>query len=153
MKKQAETGFLSFLLVFSLVMLVGCTAAKPTQTKLVTEVVDGDTLVVEGGLRVRLLGINAPEKGEAGYQEAKTLLVLLVLKKEVVLESDSEDKDQFHRLLRHVWIGDELISVILAAQGVARAKFFTNNEKHRLEIQEAEHQAIQERKGLWKDIP
>lgn len=153
MKRQKDAGFLFLLLTFSLVILIGCTVVQQSQTKLVTEVVDGDTLVVEGGLRVRLLGINAPEKGEAGYQEAKTLLVQLVLKKQVVLESDVEDKDQFHRLLRHVWIGDELTSVTLVRQGVARAKFFTESEKHSLEIQEAEHQAIQGRKGLWKDIP
>lgn len=53
---------------------------------LVTKVIDGDTILVEGGKTIRLLGIGADEKGYSCYESAKIFLENLVLNKKVKLE-------------------------------------------------------------------
>jgi len=50
----------------------------PTKT-IVTEVIDGDTFLIKNGLTVRLLGIDAPGRGQKKYEEAKNYLNILVV--------------------------------------------------------------------------
>lgn len=68
--------------------------------------IDGDTIELEGGERVRLLCIDTPERGQPGYTEATEFLRGLVEGKRVRLEADPEhaDRDRFGRLLRYVWL-------------------------------------------------
>lgn len=72
----------------------------------VTRVIDGDTVEVsrDGVLdRVRLLGIDTPERGECGYDEATALVGDLVTGREVTLVvGSSDDRDRYGRLLRFV---------------------------------------------------
>ena len=46
--------------IFSL-LLVLCSCAAPPDTARVTEVIDGDTITIEGGYRVRYIGVDTPE--------------------------------------------------------------------------------------------
>jgi len=75
----------------------------PTKTE-VTQVIDGDTIVVKNGLTLRLLGIDAPGKGAENYQEAKDYLQLLVANRQLTLEYDIYQDDKFGRILAYVWI-------------------------------------------------
>lgn len=72
----------------------------------VTRVVDGDTVEVsrDGVVeRVRLLGIDTPERGECGYDEATALVGDLVAGRAVTLVvGSSDDRDRYDRLLRFV---------------------------------------------------
>src|SRR3989344_5062730 len=68
-------------------------------TKLVTKIIDGDTVIIEGGYSVRLLGIDSDEKGYPCYSPAKERIEELVLNKEIYLEADKEDQDQYKRYL------------------------------------------------------
>ena len=120
------------------------------QTVLVTEVTDGDTITIAGGDRVRVLGINAPEKGEQGYKPAKDYVFKTILNKEVLLEPDGPNRDQYGRLLRHVWLDGVLVGKEEVRLGLARAKYFNPNQKYKEEIAGAEEQARQENKGIWK---
>jgi len=70
----------------------------------VLEVIDGDTFKLGNGEIVRLICVDAPEKGQKGYEEAKEFLSFLILNKEVKLEKDVDDKDKYGRLLRYVYI-------------------------------------------------
>ena len=90
----------------------------------VVRVIDGDTLIVQQGRtveRVRLLGIDAPERGSPGYVEAGDALRRIVGTGPLRLERDPScpDRDSFGRLLRHVWRGDRLVSAELVAAGHA----------------------------------
>ena len=67
-------------------------------------VYDGDTILIDGNQKVRLLGIDAPEKGEKCYQEAKEYLLNLVLGKEVVLKREENDKDKYGLGARLLWL-------------------------------------------------
>ncbi len=82
------------------------------------QVVDGDTFIISSGEYVRLIGIDAPERGEEGYQEAADFLRRFE-GKAVVLESEGADRDSYGRLLRHAYVGNTSISVALLESGHA----------------------------------
>ena len=71
---------------------------------LVDRVIDGDTIVIEDDIRIRLIGVDAPEQGECYYQEAKDALIRLVEGKYVTIEKDVEGLDDYGRLLRYVFV-------------------------------------------------
>ncbi|GAA4797614.1 hypothetical protein GCM10023200_37310 [Actinomycetospora chlora] len=78
-------------------------SAEEGEPATVTDVVDGDTLEIEGGRRVRLLGIDACEMGTRGGREAKDLLETYVSSSRVRLIADGpRDTDRYGRLLRRV---------------------------------------------------
>ena len=117
---------------------VTCGASNST---IVTKVIDGDTVVVEGGWHVRLLGMDADEKGYPCYDPAKTRLEDLVLSKQVVLEKDISDVDQYGRCLRYIFVGTANIDTQLVKEGLAVARFYQPDVKYRSEITSAEQQA------------
>ncbi|MEK7124306.1 MAG: thermonuclease family protein [Patescibacteria group bacterium] len=116
-------------------------------TAMVEYVIDGDTIIVEGGARIRLLGIDAREKGEGCYQEAKERLEELVLGKLVRLEKGQSDVDKYGRCLRFIFYEAQNISLELAREGFAKAAFYGQDFSYRQEILEAQKQAIENRAG------
>ena len=108
---------------------------------IVTKVIDGDTVVVEGGYHVRLLGIDADETGYPCYQTAKAQLESLVLGKQVILEKDKTDLDQYGRCLRYIFVASTNVDVQLVKEGMAIARFYEPNVKYKPEITTAEKQA------------
>jgi len=151
MNKMKKIAFLLVLCVFGGV-LVGCIEQNQSeyQDVLVTQVVDGDTITVEGGLRVRLIGIDAPERDEECYAEAKEYLKSMILHKEVDLEKDITDKDQYGRPLRYVWLGNKLVNAEIVRAGVAIAKQYDPDTKYQRIIADAEQEAIEKQVGcLW----
>ena len=89
--------FLCTLCVFGLIIPHGC-LEKSSRNELnceearVVRVIDGDTLELQDGRIVRLLGVNAPERDESYYLESKERLIELVFGKKVFLEYDTEVK-------------------------------------------------------------
>jgi endonuclease YncB( thermonuclease family) len=82
-------------------------APPPAATVVVTDVIDGDTLVIATGQHVRLIGIDAPEKDHCGYAAATANLTSLVGGKSVVLQTGArDDVDKYGRLLRYVDLPD-----------------------------------------------
>ncbi len=116
----------------------------------VTNVIDGDTIVIIGGERVRLLGIDTPEKGEFFYKEAKTRLEQLVEKKNVTLEKEGENKDKYGRLLRYIFIDDTNINLKLVEEGYAICYFY-DKSKHQELCKKAEQNAMQNKIGRWQN--
>ena len=125
-------------------IIATCGAAENT---IVTKVIDGDTVVVEGGWHVRLLGMDADEKGYPCYDVAKTRLEKLVLGKNVVLQKDVSDVDQYGRCLRYIFIGNVNVDTQLVNEGLAVARFYNPDVKYRAEITQAEQQAQQNKTG------
>jgi endonuclease YncB( thermonuclease family) len=79
-------------------------AVFPSQG-MVKSVEDGDTFVLEGGRSVRLLGVNAPERGELGFESATEALSASIVGKRVYLEYDRYQDDKYGRILAWVWTG------------------------------------------------
>jgi micrococcal nuclease len=134
--------------------------SSPTQTQclapsevLVTKIIDGDTIVVEGGYNVRILGIDADESGYPCYQPAKSRLEELILNKKVRLEKDVTDVDQYKRCLRYVFLGDQNIGLELVKEGLAIARFYEPDLKYKEEISLAEKEAIENKIGCeWSSV-
>lgn len=126
--------------------------SSDSESVIVTQIIDGDTIAVEGGARVRLLGIDTPEKGNFYYKEASDYLKNRILMKEVKLEKDIENKDTYNRLLRYVWLNDSLVNLEIAEKGYGLAYFYNDEEKYKEIIAEAEQNAIAEKLGLWSNV-
>jgi len=115
--------------------------------KMVTKVIDGDTVLIEGGYSVRLLGIDADERGKSCYETAKERLEELVLGQEVILESGNDDLDQWCRYLRYLFLDDVNIGLEMVKEGFAVARASTEGSKYQSEIALAEKNAIDNKVG------
>ena len=82
------------------------TAATPSGivAATVARVIDGDTIELTTGERVRFIGVDAPEIGELGASEATEFVRGLIDGQTVWLEPDGNDADGFGRLRRYVWL-------------------------------------------------
>jgi len=65
---------------------------------------------------IRLLCVDAPERGENGYSEAKDFLANMILEKEVRLEKDISEEDEYGRLLRYVYVNISNIEIFVNQQ-------------------------------------
>ncbi len=128
----------------------------------VVRVVDGDTLVVTGGVRVRLIGINTPESVdprrpvECFGKEASTALARLVPPGTPVrLSYDVERTDEFGRTLAYLYrISDGLfVNAALVEQGYAQPMTFPPNVAHAGEFADLAARARQGSVGLWSACP
>ena len=84
-------------------------------------IIDGDTIRLESGQRVRLIGIDTPENGEYCYTEATEKLREMISGKELKLETGYEDKDVYGRLLRYVYVDDIFVNLEMVKSGFAFA--------------------------------
>jgi micrococcal nuclease len=99
----------------------------------VKNVVDGDTVDVHfnicGIQRVRLVGINAPEIGEEGYEEAKEFLNETCMWEEVKLDVDDEKQyDSYYRLLAVVYVNDTNLNERMVREGYAEVMYIPPSE-------------------------
>ena len=125
-------------------------APEPKFRAKVTEVIDGDTFHIKGGTKVRILGIDTPEKGQRYFDEAKDRLKELIENKTVLLEKDRLNKDRYGRLLRYVYVGDIFVDYSLLKEGYG--KFFEANNmtlKYQNEFFQAENYAKANQLGIW----
>lgn len=113
----------------------------PPESGAVTKVIDGDTIIIEGKYKIRLLGIDADEIGEPCYEAAKTRLEELVLNKEVLLEKDQVNQDQYKRFLRYIFLDNQNINLQLIKEGLVNSLFYEPNLKYKEEITEVENEA------------
>ena len=131
----------------------------------VTRVLDGDTVVVTGGTKVRYIGIDTPEfRGNAENSEcfafeAKTRNEQLVLGKSVRMEKDVSEMDRYGRLLRYVYIDESSSSInkntsineILVNEGFALAITFPPDVAQQTKLKELERNAKDSGRGLWSE--
>jgi micrococcal nuclease len=87
----------------------------------VVRVIDGDTFIIEGGERVRMIGIDAPELKDLYGVESKNQLKALIQNKHVKLIKGvvTANKDYFKRLLRYVYIDSTDINLKMIEDGFA----------------------------------
>jgi micrococcal nuclease len=99
----------------------------------VKNVVDGDTVDIHfnicGVQRVRLVGINTPEIGEEGYEEAKEFLNETCMWKEVKLDVDDEKQyDSYYRILAVVYVNETNINEKMVREGYAEVMYIPPSE-------------------------
>ncbi len=126
----------------------------------VTSIVDGDTLLLDTGLVVRLIGIQAPKLalGRDGYadwpggDEARAALVALTYDKPVLLRYGGEEIDRHGRALAQVIVTGETpvwVQEAMLAQGEARVYSFPDNRSCLAELMAAETRARAAGLGIW----
>ena len=133
------------------------TALRPvgaTEAARVVRVVDGDTLVIDRGLgdeRLRYIGMDAPESVKPGSpvefmgREASAANAALVEGREIVLERDVSETDQYDRLLRYAWLRDGdawlMVNLELVRQGYAQVATYPPDVRWTDELRAAERAA------------
>ncbi len=116
------------------------------------EVVDGDTIVVASDgteERVRLIGINSPERGECLADEAAQRLRDLVDGRDVALVPDRTDRDRFGRLLRHVEVDGTDVGAVLVEEGLALARRYPPDVARADSYEAVQRSARDAGLGLW----
>src|SRR4030042_6898152 len=141
-------GFAIGLLLAVSLLPLAC--REPSGTTTVTRVIDGDTVIIEGGYHVRYIGIDAPESGEFYYLEAKQINEGLVAGKNVRLERAISDKDSYGRLLRYVYIGDDFVNAEMVRQGCAWAIAYPPDVKYQVYLEAMEKESRQSKRGIWR---
>lgn len=116
-------------LVLSVALIVGISRTETYEAR-VDYVIDGDTVVLADGSKVRLLQINAPERGECGYEKAKQELKRLVEDEVVEIELDPlfGDTDKYQRVLAYIHVGHTNVNVHLQQQGYVDTLFYQGVE-------------------------
>jgi len=138
---------------------------------LVKRAVDGDTLLLESGERVRLIGIDTPEMHESkklyrdserSKQDTKTIQEMgrraaeftrnLVEGKPVRLEFDVDRYDKYKRLLAYVYLVSDgtFVNAKIIEEGYASVMTYPPNVKHTDEFVKLYRQARENNRGLWK---
>lgn len=118
----------------------------------VSRVVDGDTIELENGEKVRFVGINTPEKWEFYYEEATQGLRDLVENTTVDLERDVSDRDKYGRLLRYVYLKNgTLVNAVMVDKGFAKAYHYPPDTGQYELFLNLEEQAKSEGIGIWNE--
>ena len=126
----------------------------------VTRVVDGDTIVVDGNLKVRFIGVNTPETVDPRRavqcfgHEASDYNKSLLEGKAVRLVKDISETDKYGRLLRYVYMEDgTFVNLALVSNGYAQVNTYPPDVAHAHEFQAAQAEAKAARRGLWGACP
>ena len=145
----------TWLLVIIVLVLLLCSCQSPPTTVKVIKVIDGDTITIEGGYRVRYIGIDTPEihpHPEPYGIEAWQANLRLVEDKRVRLERDVSETDKYGRLLRYVYVDNVFVNAELVKQGLAWAIPYEPDTKHQGTLEKAEAEARQDEIGIWQEI-
>lgn len=141
---------------------VACDNLKDGSKGIVREVTDGDTVILDNGLVVRLIGIQAPKLAlsREGYEDwprgadARVALADLVLNKSILLRYGGEERDRHGRVLAQMYVaGDKALWVqqAMLERGMARVYSFPDNRACVTELLAAESRARTMKLGIWSD--
>lgn len=145
-----------FAAAFTLLLLLASTghAQSSTLRGKVVKIVDGDTFtLLDGGNvehNVRIVGIDAPEEGQASHAEAKQKLTDLLLNKEVTVEIVKKDKPD--REVAILKLGEQDIGLLMVEAGLAWHNEFFDLEQApevKTAYRFAEIRARGSKRGVW----
>ncbi|MFN0149951.1 MAG: thermonuclease family protein [bacterium] len=131
--------------------------ALPAWGELVARVVDGDTIVLSSGEKVRYIGVDTPETVhpekpvEFMGKEAAAFNKALVEGKDVRLEYDVERKDKYGRTLAYVFLDTTFVNIELIRQGYAQILTIPPNVKYADLFLTLQRNAREAGRGLWND--
>jgi len=118
--------------------------------------VDGDTLELTDGTRVRLIGINTPESVDPRRpveymgKEAAAYTADLLTGKEIILEPGRQPLDRYGRTLAWVWLPDgRFVNALLVLEGYAQVATYADNPDHADLLLRCQREAQAVGRGLW----
>ena len=151
--RYIQAFFFIFIPILVALSLCGCVVESDVTSTKVIRVIDGDTIVIEGGHHIRYIGIDAPElrpQEEYYGQEAWQANRALVEGRKVQLEKDISEMDRHGRLLRYVYVNDIFINAWLVEHGYADAKSYPPDTKYQEYFGHLEELAKEENIGIWR---
>ncbi|MAG40096.1 hypothetical protein CMI41_03955 [Candidatus Pacearchaeota archaeon] len=114
----------------------------------VDNITDGDTVLLDSGAKVRLMGLNTPETGMLNGFEVEMFLEELVLGKKVSLDNFGEDR--YGRTLGYLFLDGENVNELILKNGFASLYYYQKDEYYS-DMKEAEESAMEEKVGIWKE--
>ncbi|MFH1140382.1 MAG: thermonuclease family protein [Chloroflexota bacterium] len=129
-----------------------CSLLPPANTVLVRRVVDGDTIVLASGERVRYIGVDTPEvTGTPQFfgPEASEANRRLVEGRQVRLGRDVSDRDGFDRLLRYVYVDGVMVNAELVREGFATSLVYPPDTRYAQCFSALEEEARESGRGMW----
>ncbi|MFA5856957.1 MAG: thermonuclease family protein [Candidatus Pacearchaeota archaeon] len=153
-------GFIARLFIFILIIIIFIIVSiiyntnnssinfNNIEISSINEVIDGDTIILETNEKVRLLGINTPEKSKPYYNEAKNFLNQFK-DDNIYLKKDKEDNDRYNRKLRYIFKDSRFINVEILENGLATT-LMIDNLIYEEKFKKAEKFARDNKIGLWK---
>ena len=159
------------ILTAILSLLSGCSGVGVENTYFVSRVIDGDTIVLNDGERVRLIGIDTPEsryskklQRDSGHtgKDYQTIIAMgkkateftrrIADKKRVTLEFDIEKRDRYGRLLAYVYLPDgKMLNAEILRQGYGQLYTFQPNIKYVDLFIKVQAEARSNDRGLWEN--
>ena len=159
--KELATCLLVFLCLSSVAF---------ADTLTVERVIDGDTLQLSSGEKIRLIGIDTPEASDnpktrrdsertekaiqdiiAMGKETSAFTHKLVEGKEIRLEFDVQQRDKYGRLLAYVYLTDgTFVNAEIVKAGYAQVMTISPNVKYQQLFLELERESREQARGLWK---
>ena len=117
----------------------------------VQRVSDGDSFYCEGGKRVRLIGLDAPEadQGELGRASRDALLQLMPVGSAIRLETDVRATDRYERILAYGWRDSVMLNREMIRRGWAVLYTVPPNVRYVAQLRAAQDSARQEGAGHW----
>ncbi|MHC1719194.1 MAG: thermonuclease family protein [Clostridiaceae bacterium] len=173
-RKYRKIGIIALLI--SAIFAAGCSGIKQDTTSqsetagqsgfekaVVSRVVDGDTVVLSDGRRVRFIGLDSPEyttKIEPYGKEASNFTKDRLTGITVYLEKDVSETDKYGRLLRYVWLSvpegisdseirSKMFNAILVLEGYAQSNTYPPDVKYQQYLTKYNAEARKADKGLW----
>lgn len=125
----------------------------------VTRVVDGDTIVIESGEKVRFILVNCPESVHSDSSKntefgaiASAYTKSILEGETIYLEKDVSNIDRYGRLLRYIYLADgTFFNEQLVKEGYAQLSTFPPDVKYKDIILDAEQYARNNNLGLWSN--
>ncbi len=137
----------------SALLICGCLFLSPAPAfpfpASVKTVLDGDTIILTDGTRIRYAGINTPEHGQPFYAEAKQFNVAFVRGKQVEIVSAQKKRESYGRELAYVFVDGGLINARLIEAGFAYI-FTFGAFPYEAAWRALQQRAQEQRKGLWQ---
>ena len=147
------------ILLSTIFLLLFSPSCSHTQSLICTRVVDGDTIILSNGEKVRLIGVDTPETVRPNTpveyygKEASAFTKKMVEGKPVKLEYDWQQRDKYGRLLAYVYLMDgTFLNAEIIKQGYGHA-YTRFPFKYLDEFRQYEKEAREAKRGLWADAP
>lgn len=158
-----------FFFIFLLALLCSCgpkeihiyddkDEVEKTNLLTVEEVISGDTILLEDGRKIKYIHLNAPQKGEPFFEEAKkanNFLVVRRSKSKVMIKLGTKERDEEGRYLAYVYAPTPLLYFCFVNQeliehGYAKVKITPPNTKYLEKFLLSEENAKKNKLNIWK---
>ncbi len=168
MRKRIGINFFYLFIMITIISTVSAVRAEVSGYQLTHEqlllldrvqvqrVIDGDTIVIEGGSKVRFIGLDCPEiayqggRDEYFAREALEYTSRLLEGNEVFLEYDISQGDDYGRVLAYLYLGDgTFFNLELLREGYARLFTVPPDVRHIELFKKATREAREAGRGLW----